>query len=52
MESQYRNLEDHKRYIPENKLTIVWISNLILFKIWGFHGGDYEEYRLLECGAV
>jgi hypothetical protein len=21
-------------------------------KIWGFHGGDYEEYGLLGCGAV
>jgi hypothetical protein len=21
-------------------------------KIWGFHGGDYEEWRLLECYAV
>jgi hypothetical protein len=21
-------------------------------KIWGFHGGDYEEYRLMGCGAV
>jgi hypothetical protein len=23
-----------------------------LCKIWGIHGGDYEEYRLLGCGAV
>jgi hypothetical protein len=23
-----------------------------LFKIWGFHGGDYEECRLLGCYAV
>jgi hypothetical protein len=22
------------------------------FKIWGFHDGDYEECRLLVCGAV
>jgi hypothetical protein len=21
-------------------------------KIWGFHGGDYEECRLLGCGSV
>jgi hypothetical protein len=21
-------------------------------KIWDFHGGDYEEYRLLGCYAV
>jgi hypothetical protein len=27
-------------------------SQLILCKIRGFHGGDYEEYRLLGCGAV
>jgi hypothetical protein len=26
-------------------------SNLYC-KIWGFHGGDYEECRLLGCGAV
>jgi hypothetical protein len=25
---------------------------LILSKIWGFHGGDYEECRLLGCYAV
>jgi hypothetical protein len=24
----------------------------ILRKIWGFHGGDYEECRLLGCVAV
>jgi hypothetical protein len=23
-----------------------------LFKIWGFHGGDYEEWCLLGCYAV
>jgi hypothetical protein len=22
------------------------------YKIWGFHGGDYEEYRLLGCYAM
>jgi hypothetical protein len=22
------------------------------FKIWGFHGGDYEEWCLLGCYAV
>jgi hypothetical protein len=21
-------------------------------RIWGFHGGDFEEFRLLGCGAV
>jgi hypothetical protein len=24
----------------------------MLCKICGFHGGDYEEYRLLGCDAV
>jgi hypothetical protein len=23
-----------------------------IFNIWGFHGGDYEEWRLLGCYAV
>jgi hypothetical protein len=27
-------------------------SLLMLCKISGFHGGDYEESRLLECDAV
>jgi hypothetical protein len=27
-------------------------SQLMLCKIWGFHGGDYEEYRLLGRYAV
>jgi hypothetical protein len=27
-------------------------SQLVLCKIWGFHGGDYEECRLLGCDAV
>jgi hypothetical protein len=30
---------------------IVW-TYLILCKIWGFHGGDYEEWRLLGYYAV
>jgi hypothetical protein len=21
-------------------------------KIWGFHDGNYDEYRILGCGAV
>jgi hypothetical protein len=28
------------------------LTGNILCKIWGFHGGDYEEYRLLGCVAV
>jgi hypothetical protein len=24
----------------------------MLCRIWGFHGGDYEEWRRLECYAV
>jgi hypothetical protein len=26
--------------------------NSVLCKIWGFHGCDYEECRLLRCGAL
>jgi hypothetical protein len=32
--------------IPSSKLIFQ------LCKIWGFHGGDYEESRLLGCGTV
>jgi hypothetical protein len=28
----------------------VWVEKQ--WNIWGFHGGDYEECRLLGCGAV
>jgi hypothetical protein len=28
------------------------MNNILLCKIWGFHEGDYEEYRLLGCYAV
>jgi hypothetical protein len=28
------------------------VSNLEFLKIRGFYCGDYEEYRLLRCGAV
>jgi hypothetical protein len=27
-------------------------SQLMLFKIWGFHGSDYEGYRVLGCYTV
>jgi hypothetical protein len=26
--------------------------HIFLSKIWGFHGGDYEAYRLLEYGVA
>jgi hypothetical protein len=29
-----------------------WPNKNQLCKIWGFHGGDYEECRILGCGAV
>jgi hypothetical protein len=29
-----------------------WANQNQLCKIWGFHGGDYEECRILGCGAV
>jgi hypothetical protein len=28
------------------------LSRLMLCKIWGYHGGDYVECRLLGCNAV
>jgi hypothetical protein len=28
-----------------------WVRD-VLSKISGFHGGGYEEYRLLGCGVV
>jgi hypothetical protein len=28
------------------------LEHIILRKIWGFHGGDYEESSLLGCGTV
>jgi hypothetical protein len=28
------------------------LNNPAVCRIWGFHGGDYEECRLLGCGAV
>jgi hypothetical protein len=27
-------------------------QNYTVYKIWGFHGGDYEESSLLGCGTV
>jgi hypothetical protein len=28
------------------------VEEFISSKILGFHGGDYEEWRLLECYAL
>jgi hypothetical protein len=30
----------------------VVVTNHRVYKIWGFHGNDYEECRLLKCYAV
>jgi hypothetical protein len=44
-------------HLLENRLTdleqiLCWRPYRHLCRIWGFHGGDYEGYRLLGCGAV
>jgi hypothetical protein len=33
-------------------IIIIIQLNSYLFKNWGFHGGDYEEWRLLGCYVV
>jgi hypothetical protein len=33
-------------------LFAVYTPRIVVFKIWGFYGGDYEECHLLGCGAV
>jgi hypothetical protein len=41
------------QFIPHGKhFSDTEPSRLMLCKIRGFHGGDYEEYRLLKCDAV
>jgi hypothetical protein len=37
---------------PQNILYDLKLSTDIMGKIWGFHGGNYEEFRLLGCYAV
>jgi hypothetical protein len=38
----------NKRELPDQ-----WKESIIIpCKIWGFHGGDYEEWCLLGCYAV
>jgi hypothetical protein len=32
--------------------TILLPKTTLLFNIWGFHSGDYEEWCLLGCYAV
>jgi hypothetical protein len=29
-----------------------WMGRVLYSQIWGFYGGDYEEWRLLRCYAV
>jgi hypothetical protein len=36
--------------VSSNRSTL-W-RKVIQYKIWGFHGGDYEEWCLLGCYAV
>jgi hypothetical protein len=41
------------RTSPETHYISATEPNLLMLcKIWGFHGGDYEEWSLLECDAV
>jgi ribosome biogenesis protein Nip4 len=37
------------QFIPHRKhlISATELSRLMLYKIWGFHGSDYEEFRLL-----
>jgi hypothetical protein len=30
----------------------VQVNICLICKIWGFHGGEYEECRFVGCGAV
>jgi hypothetical protein len=50
----YRHLKILNIPTPHRKMTQCFRSRKLFFtlcRIWGFHGGDYEEYRLLRCGA-
>jgi hypothetical protein len=33
-------------------LAVELLNNIILCKIWGFNGGDYDDYHLLVDDAV
>jgi hypothetical protein len=40
-------------FVERDSCTVIWILELYcLYRIWGFHSGDYEKCRLLVCGAV
>jgi hypothetical protein len=34
---------------PSHPLSL---RSILIFKIWGFHGGDYDDYHLLGDDAV
>jgi hypothetical protein len=34
------------------ELAAINETQFMNYRIWSFHGGDYEECRLLRCGAV
>jgi hypothetical protein len=51
--TEYSGEENIKQFfIISWKISFLFFGSLILFKIWGFHGGDYEEWCLLGCYAV
>jgi hypothetical protein len=35
--------------VPSSLILSPLMNEKIRCKIWGFHCGDYEEFRLLEC---
>jgi hypothetical protein len=39
-------------YRPPRPVTGIAYFYIVWCKIWGFHGSDYEEWRLLGCYAV
>jgi hypothetical protein len=46
---QFQGESNMKYHLNE----IISVVNLISYaKIWGFHGGDYEEWCLLGCYAM
>jgi hypothetical protein len=42
------------QFVPHRRhyVSTTELSQLMLCKIWGFHGDDYEEWRLLACYAA